>query len=212
MKYHGANICANSPTNIDTDNIFQFLMIFAQNFTILPHNNKVLTYTAWNTKKVNANIILNVMSYSSAKFHAISSPNMDNDNIFQFIVNFAQNFTILPQNSKSLDLYSFEAYLMCSVMLWSTTVQTFVPIHQQICILIIFSNFSLFLHKFWLFCPKIAKSCPLQLGIIANIILYVMSYSFAKFYDILSSNVDTTYIFHFLAIFSQTFWKKKMHF
>ena len=46
MKYHGANICANSPTNIDTDNIFQFLMIFAQNLTILPQNSKVLTYTA----------------------------------------------------------------------------------------------------------------------------------------------------------------------
>ena len=46
MKYHGANICANSPTNIDTDNIFQFLMIFAQNLTILPQNSKVLAYTA----------------------------------------------------------------------------------------------------------------------------------------------------------------------
>ena len=39
-----------------------------------------------------------------------------------------------------------------------------------------------------------------------------MNYSFAKFYDILSSNVDTTYIFHFLAIFSQKFLRKKMHF
>ena len=48
MKYHGAKICANSPTNIDTDNIFQFLTIFAQNLTILPQNSKVLTYTAWN--------------------------------------------------------------------------------------------------------------------------------------------------------------------
>ena len=48
MKYHGANIFADSPTNIETDNIFQFLMICAQNFTILPKNNKVLTYTAWN--------------------------------------------------------------------------------------------------------------------------------------------------------------------
>ena len=48
MKYHGANMCANSPTNIDTDNVFQFLMIFAQNLTILPQNSKVLTYTAWN--------------------------------------------------------------------------------------------------------------------------------------------------------------------
>ena len=42
------------------------------------------------------------MNYSSAKFYAISSPNMDTENIFQFIVNFAQNWTILPQNSKVL--------------------------------------------------------------------------------------------------------------
>ena len=39
-----------------------------------------------------------------------------------------------------------------------------------------------------------------------------MNYSFAKFYDILSSNMDTTYIFRFLAIFSQKFLRKKMHF
>ena len=36
-----------------------------------------------------------------------------------------------------------------------------------------------------------------------------MNYSFAKFYDILSSNVDTTYIFHFLAIFFAEFFKEK---
>ena len=42
------------------------------------------------------------MNYSSAKFNAILSPNMDTDNIFQFIVNFAQHVTILPQNSKVL--------------------------------------------------------------------------------------------------------------
>ena len=48
MKYNGANICANSPTNIDTDNIFLFLRIFEQNLTILPQNSKLLTYTAWN--------------------------------------------------------------------------------------------------------------------------------------------------------------------
>ena len=42
------------------------------------------------------------MNYSSAKYYAISSPNMDTDNIFQFIVNFAQNLNILPQNSKVL--------------------------------------------------------------------------------------------------------------
>ena len=42
------------------------------------------------------------MNYSSVKFYAISSPNIDTDNIFQFIVIFAQNLTILPQNSKVL--------------------------------------------------------------------------------------------------------------
>ena len=42
------------------------------------------------------------MNYSFAKCYSFSSPNMDTDNIFQFIVNFAQNLTILPQNSKVL--------------------------------------------------------------------------------------------------------------
>ena len=36
-----------------------------------------------------------------------------------------------------------------------------------------------------------------------------MNYSFAKLYDIPSSNVDATYIFHFLAIFSKNFFKEK---
>ena len=42
------------------------------------------------------------MNYSSTKFNAILSSNMDTDNIFQFIVNFAQHLTILPQNSEVL--------------------------------------------------------------------------------------------------------------
>ena len=36
-----------------------------------------------------------------------------------------------------------------------------------------------------------------------------MNYTFAKFCDIIFSNVDTTYIFHFLAIFSKNFFKEK---
>ena len=48
MKYNGANLCANSPTNMDTDNIFQFFAIFAQILAILPQNSKVLTFTARN--------------------------------------------------------------------------------------------------------------------------------------------------------------------
>ena len=52
------------------------------------------------------------MNYSSAKFYAISSPNMDTDNIFQFLVNFAQNLTILPQNRKVLT-YSASKNSLC---------------------------------------------------------------------------------------------------
>ena len=51
MKYNGANLCANSTTNMHTDKIFQFLTIFAQILTILPQNSKVLNYTAWNHGK-----------------------------------------------------------------------------------------------------------------------------------------------------------------
>ena len=40
MKYYGANLCVNASTNIDTSNIFQFLMIFVQNLTILPQIEK----------------------------------------------------------------------------------------------------------------------------------------------------------------------------
>ena len=36
-----------------------------------------------------------------------------------------------------------------------------------------------------------------------------MKYYFAKFYDILYSNLDTTYIFHFLAIFFTEILKEK---
>ena len=36
-----------------------------------------------------------------------------------------------------------------------------------------------------------------------------MNDSFAKLYDIPSSNVDATYIFHFLAIFFTEFFKEK---
>ena len=42
------------------------------------------------------------MNYSSAKLYVISFANMVTDNIFQFFEIFAQNLTILLQNSKVL--------------------------------------------------------------------------------------------------------------
>ena len=84
---------------MDADNIFQFLTIFAQNLTILPINNKVLTYSAL---KHTFNVFGNDMKYHIAKICANSPTNMHTDNIFQFLTIFAKNLTILPQNSKVL--------------------------------------------------------------------------------------------------------------
>ena len=39
-----------------------------------------------------------------------------------------------------------------------------------------------------------------------------MNYSFAKFYDILFSNVDTTYIFYFIVMFFIEIFKEKVAF
>ena len=46
MTYSGANLCVKASTNKDSNNIFQFLTMFAQNLTILPQKSKVLTYSA----------------------------------------------------------------------------------------------------------------------------------------------------------------------
>ena len=46
MKYYGANLCVKASTNIDTNNIFQFLTIFVQNLTILPESSQILNYSA----------------------------------------------------------------------------------------------------------------------------------------------------------------------
>ena len=43
MKYYGANLCVKASTNIDTNDIFQFLTIFVQNLTILPRIEKSWT-------------------------------------------------------------------------------------------------------------------------------------------------------------------------
>ena len=47
MKYHCAKFYVNISTNVDTTHIFQFPAIFHRNFTILPKNGKLWTYSAW---------------------------------------------------------------------------------------------------------------------------------------------------------------------
>ena len=66
--------------------------------------------------------------------------------------------------------------------------------------------------KFYYFALKISNLKRIQHENIAYIFYQSMIYYFAKFYDIPSSNVDTTYFCHFLVIFFTEFLKKKMHF
>ena len=42
MNYYCAKFYTNTSTNMDTTNIFQFLSIFAQNYTIFPPKNQIL--------------------------------------------------------------------------------------------------------------------------------------------------------------------------
>ena len=59
-----------------------------------------------------------------------------------------------------------------------------------------------FTTEFEYFTPK-SQLCELnQLGIIAYIFIYYMNYRCAKFYVNISTNVDTTNIFSFLASIS----------
>ena len=74
----------------------------------------------------------------------------------------------VPQNGSFLDSLSLEASLISLFSIWTTTVQNFIPIYQQIWILQIFTHFSRFLaYNFLKFYPKIANFLSIQLGIIA---------------------------------------------
>ena len=99
-----------------------------------------------------------VAKYHVANICANASTNIFTKNNSQFLTICAQNLTILPQNRQSFDIFSFVAKLICFEGLWSVSMQTFVPTHQEMYILKIFSYFSRFLHRIRLFCPKIAKS------------------------------------------------------
>ena len=69
----------------------------------------------------------------------------------------------------------------------------------------IFSNFVRFLHKIRLFCPKMYLSGYIQPDTIAYILHKVMDYPRANCYTIWLSNINTTNIFQFLAIFAKNF-------
>ena len=83
--------------------------------------------------------------------------------------------------------------------------QNFTPMHKQMGIWPIFSNFLRFLHKIRLFCHKMSLSGYIQPDTIAYILHKVMDYPRANCYTIWSSNINTTNIFQFLAIFAKNF-------
>ena len=75
--------------------------------------------------------------------------------------------------------------------------------HKQLRIWQIFSYFLRFLHQIWLFCPKMSYLEYIIPVIVAYILYNVMDYPSANVYTIWSSNIHTTDIFQFLAIFAQ---------
>ena len=69
-----------------------------------------------------------------------------------------------------------------------------------------FSNFSRFLYRIWLFCPKIENFRPIQLGIIDDVFSKFMNHHCLKINTNAYINGSMTNIFQFLAIFAK---KKK---
>ena len=65
------------------------------------------------------------------------------------------------------------------------------------------SNVLRFLHKIWLFCPKISNVVHISPVIVVYILYKVMDYPCANCYTIWSSNVNTENCFQFLTIFAQ---------
>ena len=61
----------------------------------------------------------------------------------------------------------------------------------------IFQFLAIFLQNFYYFTPKMASFGPIQLGIIANIISWIMNYQYAKFHDFIK-NFTIDVILHWL--------------
>ena len=125
--------------------------------------------------------------------------------IFPISRDFYTQFDYFAPNLQILDLFSLVLLIKAFYCLRSTAVHNFTPMHKQLRIWQIFSNFLRFLHQFWLFCPKMSNLGYIMPRIVAYILYDVMDYTCAKFYTIWFSNIHTTDVFLFLAIFAQNF-------
>ena len=67
MNYYRAKFYTNISTNMDTTNIFQFLLIFAHNFYYFP--SKKSNFGPFQLD-ILAYIVIKAMNYDFAKFHA----------------------------------------------------------------------------------------------------------------------------------------------
>ena len=67
-------------------------------------------------------------------------------------------------------------------------------------------NFKQLSTEFEYFTPKWQIFGLIQFRIIAYVFIYYMNYHCAKFYTNISTNMDNTNIFQFLAIFFTEFW------
>ena len=77
-------IYAYLSANIDITNIFQFLAVFAQKYTISPKMNNV-----WLTSTLHYNLtICHTVSYHCARFYTSKPTNIETTNIFRFLTIF----------------------------------------------------------------------------------------------------------------------------
>ena len=123
------------------------------------------------------------------------------------ISNFSRHFfTQFDYFAPMLQILTYSAWYKLIKAFWSlrsTALHNFTPMHKQLRIWQIFSNFLRFLHQFWLLCPKMSNLGYIMPNIVAYILNNVMDYPCAKFYTNWSSNIHTTDIFQFLAVFAQ---------
>ena len=80
----------------DITNIFQFLAVLAQKYTISPKMNTVWLTSAWHYSLP----ICHTISYHCARFYTNKPTNIETTNIFRFLTIFSQNSTVLPKNSQ----------------------------------------------------------------------------------------------------------------
>ena len=140
-----------------------------------------------------ANIFCKVIDYLCAKFNSIRSSNRNTTNIFQFLTIFA-NFIpiqlgIIDQIFMTYDCAKFYIYALTNADMTNS------------------SSFLGFLHKIWLFRPKMSNFVHIKPVIVVYILYKVINFPSANFDNIWSSSVNTTNILQFLTI--RLFYPKK---